>query len=110
MRFHLLGLTHLPASRKYLSCAFTQKNRKLAKMLTSLGHTVYFYGCEGSDVKEYCKSDNLHFVKTHSLSDLRADYGIGDNRSELGYPWWNMDFKHDLSSGKKSLSTLKIIR
>jgi len=73
-RFHLLGLAHLPQSRKFFNCAFTQKNLKLAKMLTGLGHTVFFYGSEGSDVKEYCNSENLHFVPTHTIADIRRDY------------------------------------
>jgi len=105
-RFHLLALVHLPQSKTYLSCAFTQKNRKLAKMLTSLGHEVFFYGAEGSDVEEYCNSDKLHFIQTHTLADIRKDYGEGDNRFEIGYDWTNKDFKHDFNSDKKS-STLK---
>ena len=66
-RFHLLSLSHLPQNKKYSACAFTQKNRKLAKMLTSLGHDVFFYGSEGSDVEEYCNSDRLHFIQTHTI-------------------------------------------
>lgn len=100
-RFHLLSLVHLPQSRTYLSCAFTQKNRKLAKMLTSLGHEVFFYGSEGSDVAEYCNSDNLHFVQTHTLKDIRDDYGDGDNRFEIGYDWTNTDFRHDFNAEPK---------
>ena len=108
MRFHLLGLTHLPASKKYMSCAFTQKNRKLVKMLTSLGHTVYFYSPEGSDIKEYCKNEpgKLIYVPVISLKDIRQDYGEGDNRFEIGYNFFNQDYKHDLSSKRKP-STLK---
>ena len=34
--FHLLGLPHLPTSKHYASCAFTQKNIKLCKMLADL--------------------------------------------------------------------------
>lgn len=105
-RFHLLSLVHLPQSKKYMSCAFTQKNRKLAKMLTSLGHEVFFYGSEGSDVEEYCDSDKLHFVQTHTLQDIARDYGEGDNRFEIGYDWTNTDFKHDFSSERKP-STMK---
>lgn len=105
-RFHLVSLVHLPQSKTYLSCAFTQKNRKLAKMLTSLGHEVFFYGSEGSDVAEYCDSDNLHFVQTHTLKDIADDYGDGDNRFEIGYDWKNTDFRHDFSSARKP-STLK---
>lgn len=100
-RFHLISLAHLPQSRTYMSCAFTQKNRKLAKMLTGLGHEVFFYGSEGSDVVEYCKSDRLHFVQTHTLSDMRKDYGDGDNRYEIGYDWTNQDYRHDFSSERK---------
>lgn len=105
-RFHLLSLFHLPQSKTYMSCAFTQKNRKLAKMLTSLGHEVFFYGSEGSDVEEYCNSDKLHFVQTHTLADIRNDYGDGDNRFEIGYDWQNTDFRHDFNSERK-FGTLK---
>ena len=105
-RFHLLSLIHLPQSEEYLSCAFTQKNRKLAKMLTSLGHEVFFYGSENSDVEEYCNSDNLHFVQTHTVADIARDWGEGDNRFEIGYNWHETDFRHDFSTARMP-STLK---
>lgn len=110
--FHLLGLAHLPAHAKFSSCAFTQKNRKLAKMLLSMGHTVYFYGCDGSDILEYCANEpgELHYIRTHSLDDLRQDYGNGwnlDSFPELYYDWTVSNFKHDLSSTEKKPSTLK---
>lgn len=103
-RFHLLTLPHLPQSKMYSSCAFTQKNRKLAKMLTSLGHEVFFYASSGSDVEEYCNSDNLHFVETHTVKDIAQTYGDGDNRYEIGYNWQNTDFRHDLSTEKTALT------
>lgn len=71
-----------------------------------MGHEVFFYGSEGSDVEEYCNSDNLHFVQTHTLADIARDYGVGDNRFEIGYDWTNTDFKHDFS-GARNPSTLK---
>ena len=51
LRFHLLGLAHLETTRENSSCAYTQKIIKLAKMLKSKGHTVLFYGVEGSRVE-----------------------------------------------------------
>jgi glycosyltransferase involved in cell wall biosynthesis len=82
----------------------------MAKMLTGLGHEVFFYGAEGSDVEEYCNSDKLHFVQTHTLADIRADYGTGYNLPDadgLGYPWRTMDFKHDFHKDPKMNSTIK---
>jgi glycosyltransferase involved in cell wall biosynthesis len=101
--FHLLGLCHLPCSKEYMSCAFTQKNYKLSRMLLSLGHEVYYYGAEGSDVP--C----TQFIQTHTLSDIRQDYGDGDNRFEVGYDWTNTDFRHDFNTDRK-LSTLKFYK
>lgn len=91
-RFHMLGLVHLPCSKTYMSCAFTQKNHKLARMLLSMGHEVFYYGSEGSDVP--C----TEFIKTHTLKDIQREWGDGDNRFELGYDWTNTDFRHDFNS------------
>lgn len=83
-----------------MSCAFTQKNHKLARMLLSLGHEVFYYGTEGSDVP--C----TQFIQTHTLSDIRRDYGDGDNRFQIGYNWTDTDFRHDFNTTKKH-STIK---
>lgn len=99
-RYHLLGLVHLPCSREYMSCAFTQKNYKLAQMLMSLGHEVYYYGAEGSDVP--C----TRFIPTHTLKDISDTWGDGDNRFEIGYDWMNTDFRHDFSTKREDV-TLK---
>jgi len=96
--FHLLGLAHLPVSRVFMGCAFSQKIHKLSKMLVSLGHEVYLYGAEGSD-----ESVCTHFVQTHTLADIRAAWGEGDNRPEcdgLGYDWRAKNFRHDFNTAK----------
>lgn len=97
-RFHLLGLSHLPTSEKYMACAFTQKNVKLSKMLLNLGHEVFLYGAEGSDAP--C----THFIQTHTLKDIRDAWGEGDNRFEIGYNWKKHQFKHDYNSDKKPVT------
>jgi len=49
MRFHVLGLDHLPMLYELNNCAFSQKNLKIIKMLLSKGHDVIYYGTEGSE-------------------------------------------------------------
>ena len=99
-RFHLLGLVHLPTSERYMACAFTQKNVKLAKMLLDLGHEVYLYGAEGSDAP--CTK----FIQTHTLKEIRDEWGEGDNRYEIGYNWEQKQFKHDINT-KRAAVTLQ---
>lgn len=102
-RFHVLGLVHLPTSEEYMSCAFTQKNVKLCKMLLDLGHEVYLYGSEGSTAP--CTK----FIQTHFLKDVRKAWGEGDNRFEIGYNWHLKQFKHDFN-GKKEPVTMQYYR
>lgn len=90
-RFHIPGYVHLPCSETYMSCAFTQKIVKLSKMLLSHGHEVYIYGAEGSDVP--C----TEFIQTHTLEDIRKEWGDGDNRFDIGYDWHNSGFRHDFN-------------
>lgn len=43
MRLHLVGLPHTQTTYAYSSCAFTEKLRKLANMMTGRGHEVILY-------------------------------------------------------------------
>ena len=97
-RFHIIGLVHLPCSKKYLGCAFTQKNLKLAKMLMDKGHEVYYYGAEGSDVP--CTK----FIQTHTIKQIANTWGDGDNRFEIGYDWKATGFKTDFNQDKTPLT------
>ena len=50
-RLHVLGLAHTKTTKEFSHCAYTQKVYKFGKMLTDLGHEVYHYGAEGSDLQ-----------------------------------------------------------
>ena len=50
MRFHVVALPHTVTSPEYSVCAYTQKVRNFCAMMTSLGHEVFHYGTEGSQV------------------------------------------------------------
>lgn len=97
-RFHILGYVHLPCSREYMACAFTMKNWKLSKMLMDLGHEVYYYGAEGSDM--HC----TEFIQTHTLKEIRETWGDGDNRFDIGYDWHNSPFRHDFNAERTPLT------
>jgi glycosyltransferase involved in cell wall biosynthesis len=51
MRFHIVALPHTRTTKQYCACAYTQKVRLFASMMLRLGHEVYHYGAEGSEVE-----------------------------------------------------------
>lgn len=77
MRFHYLGLAHLETNRENSACAYTQKIIKLAKILKRYGHTVIFYGVEGSQVE--CDE----FVQVSDQQILRKTYGDYDRSTSF---------------------------
>ena len=50
LTFHVFSVPHNPTHAEFSCCAFAQKARKLCWMLKSVGHTVYHYGNELSNV------------------------------------------------------------
>lgn len=75
-RFHLLGLPHIPTNKvDGLACAYSMKVLKMAKMLKSMGHTVFFYGVEDSDVE--CDE----FIQVSTRDVLRKAYGDYDSKA-----------------------------
>lgn len=89
-RFHLLGLAHTKTNKDYSHCAYTQKIYKMGKMMTDLGHEVYHYGAEGSDLQ--CTE---HIT---CVSDAEQAYTYEDK----GWPnvIFNPDYHNDLAYKK----------
>ena len=50
---HVMSLPHTRINSEYSHCAFTQKAKKLSKMMYDRGHTVYLYG-SGEDNHDFC--------------------------------------------------------
>jgi len=50
MTFHCVGLPHTQTNMHHSACAFTMKILHFCQMMRSLGHEVYHYGTEGSEV------------------------------------------------------------
>jgi len=81
--FHIMGLSHTPTNKvDSLSCAYTQKVIKLCSMLKSLGHTVYFYGIESSDV--ICDEN----IQVLSREELETSLGKHDDMNKF----YNLDY------------------
>lgn len=72
LTFHLLGLAHIKTTKENSACAYTQKIIKLADMIKSRGHKIYFYGVEGSSVN--CDE----FISVVDEDVLRKTYGDYD--------------------------------
>ena len=87
LRFHLLGLAHLETNRDNQACAYTQKIIKLAEMIKKYGHTLYFYGVEGSEVA----CDEMINVSDRDI--LEKTYGAYD-RSTNFFRQDPYDFAH----------------
>lgn len=81
LRFHLLGLAHVETNKNNTACAYTQKIVKLAKIIKNFGHTLYFYGVEGSEVE--CDE----FIQVSSKDVLLQTYGDYDKAKDF--------FKHN---------------
>lgn len=77
MRFHIPAIPHTVTSNRFNSCAYTQKVRKLCRMLTNLGHEVYHYGCEGSEV--VCTED-VPVVSDAYRQQFYPDEGIQERQ------------------------------
>lgn len=65
LRFHLLGLPHCPTHTDFCHCAYTSKVWKFGKMMTNLGHEVYHYGVQGS---------NLQCTKHYDMGGYSSPY------------------------------------
>jgi len=104
MRFHILGLAHLPTRREISPCAYTQKIVKLCKMLKNNKNEVLFYGVEGSDVE----CDKLEICL--SKKDWNEQFGRYDwkkdqfNTGEGKGPAWH---KFTLNSAQSLQKNLK---
>src|ERR1700722_2126562 len=80
-RFHVISLPHLATNKKNSPCAYTQKVRLFCQMMKSLGHVVYFYGPEGSEVE--C-DDFAQIISTKEQEQL---YGVHPTESMYPLEW-----------------------
>lgn len=76
-RFHVVALPHLATHRRNVACAYTMKVLNFCKMMTSLGHHVIHYGCEGSEVE--C-TEHVNIITPAEQDEILGAY---DHKTQL---------------------------
>ena len=74
-RFHLLGIAYGATRKDFSACAFVQKTRKGSNMLHKLGHEVFHYGHENSEVdctEHISVIDDFVLQKTYCTYDYNG--------------------------------------
>lgn len=60
-RFHVVALPHTWTAMSHSACAFTMKILHFCQMMHGLGHEVYHYGVEGSEVSD-CTTQHIEVL------------------------------------------------
>jgi glycosyltransferase involved in cell wall biosynthesis len=85
MRFHVVGLPHLPVRREFSACAFTARTYKFCEMMLSNGHEVRLYSIEGSDAP--C-SQRIDIAPTDWRYHYFGDYDCASvGYARKGFAW-----------------------
>lgn len=84
-RFHIPGLPHTQTTKAYSWDAFSEKMRKFADQMTSLGHEVYLYGGEHN---EAACVENVTVISEQEQEDFFGTNRVPVFGSEL--PEWKL--------------------
>lgn len=82
MRFHVLGLPHTVTGHPdFSACAYTSKVTRFCAMMTSLGHKVFHYGAEGSQVEA---TEHITII---SREEQEKFFGVLDRERSFSVKW-----------------------
>lgn len=88
MKVHLVSLPHTETTKAYSWCAFTEKNRKLAGMLHSLGYDVRLYAGE---VNEAPCTEHVQLISRAEQAAMFGDYDWSrDVYNDWSGPAWDL--------------------
>lgn len=100
MRFHLINLPHTETTKEYISCAYTQKVVKFAKMMKARGHEIVLYGGDANEAP--CDE----FVQIVSRREQRKWFG--EKNLDAMYPiTWNPNDVHWTTTNKRVIRHIK---
>lgn len=72
-RFHVVALPHTWTAMSHSACAFTMKILHFCEMMHSLGHEVFHYGVEGSQVA-HCTTEHVEVMSKYEQEKFFGPY------------------------------------
>lgn len=82
-RFHVVALPHTQTNMGHSACAFTMKTLHFCQMMASLGHEVFHYGVEGSQVED-CATEDITIL---SQAEQEGFFGPHDPNALYEVDW-----------------------
>lgn len=94
LRFHVVALPHTQTHPRHAPCAYTMKVFHFVQMMKSLGHVVYHYGAEGSEVE--CDEH----VTIISQAEQEKYFGLWDKDKLYNLGWTGKEPYWPLTNGR----------
>lgn len=101
-QLHILSLPHTQLTPEYVSCAYTMKALKLAKMMDSLGYRVYLYGSEYFDV-----DDNIVKIRCITKEKQHEFFGDNDHKKTFYNITWGPEEEHWQHFNKNAIKEIQ---
>lgn len=104
---HILSLPHTQLTSDYVSCAYTMKALKLARMMDSLGYEVYLYGSEDFDTQD----TNIKTVTCITREQQHEFFGDNDHHKTFYNITWGPEEPHwQFFNGNAIQSIARVIK
>ena len=100
-RFHLVTMPHVQVNKEWLHCAYTQKDVKYSKMMSSRGHEIILYGNEGSHVEGASEIVQL------LTEEERASFFGSHDRNKLYHLEWEAHHPYWTLQAERAIPALK---
>lgn len=101
MRFHTISLPHTNLNQNYVSCAYSMKALKFSQMMMSLGHEVYSYAGEHSEMEA------TEHVVINSDAEQEKWFGKFDHHKNFYPITWGSNDKHWVESNLNAIREIQ---
>lgn len=100
LRIHVVGLPHNQANSDHIACAYGQKHKKFVTMMMSLGHEVYSYYGEHSDMEA------TEHITIASDSEQLQWFGKYDHHKDFYPITWGQKDIHWIESNNNAIAEI----
>lgn len=100
MRFHVVNFPNTQTTKHYQPCAYTQKHRRFATMMTARGHDVFLYGGEEND------AECAEFVPIVTKAEQAEWFGGNDLYREENNLTWEPFAPHWTTTNQRAITEI----